>query len=438
MTFAEAEQFLYSLSNLPRKEYMADPKQCKVYLKRMQLFLDILDNPEQQIPHYIHIAGTSGKGSVGRFLHSIYGADKQRAGLFVSPHPTHITERWMIGNKHMSKAAFVRTVQRIQEALDIYIKTSPHDPPSFFEITTAMGLCWFAEQKVDMAILEAGCGGRYDSTNIIPYKDVAVITNIGLDHTHILGTDKETIAYAKAGIIQKRTPAITQEKNKCVLDVIKKEARSKKTTISISKPVYEVAHSDFDGTEFVYSDSYYRITALGEHQVRNAILAIDTAEMLGVKKESIMHGLASTIQPVRMEVAQHKPTIILDSAHNVDKMKTTVQTMEKLAIKGDLHLIVGFCENKDIRKMITLLTSLKPTSIICTRNTTNPFRKTASLTKMQSLFRKALPKASVDITMTPKQALLLSKKRAKRNDTILVTGSLFISGEIRPYLTQNH
>jgi len=156
----------------------------------MQFFLDILGNPEKDIPHYIHVAGTSGKGSVCSFLQSMLQAEGYKTGLFVSPHPTSITERWWINNKAMSEKRFIEIVEYMMEALTVYLKTSPYDPPSFFDMTTAMGLYFFAQEHVTHAVIETGCGGRFDATNVIPYKDLAVITNIGLDHTEILGKTK--------------------------------------------------------------------------------------------------------------------------------------------------------------------------------------------------------------------------------------------------------
>lgn len=428
--YSEAQQFLYSLSNLPRAEYMKSKKKCAVYMERMQLFLNILGNPEKNITHFVHIAGTSGKGSVGTFLQSILHTHGKTTGLFVSPHPTTITERWKIGNKHMTKKEFVLIMQDIKQALDTYIKKTDLATPSFFEVTTAIGLYWFAQKKAEYVILEAGCGGQFDSTNIIPKKDLAIITNIGLDHTHILGKTKREICNAKSGIITKNTKhCITAEKSKPLIAIMQKAAKKYKKNLHLSKPKAEILYSGIDATEFAYADGYYTIQALGKHQVANAILAIDSAELLKIPQSDIMSGLQNATQPLRMQVVQSKPTIILDSAHNVDKMKTSVDTLQKLDISG-IHLVLGFCANKDISKMLKLLNTLQPKSIACTRNTVNSFRKVITPSELQKLCKKYVPKAKIETFIDPQDALIWSKKQAKSTETILCTGSIFVSGQL--------
>ncbi len=426
MNFQEAEQFLYSLSNLPRKEYMKDPRDCKNYLKRMQFFLDLIGNPEKKIPHYIHIAGTSGKGSLANFLHSILDSSGLKTGSYISPHPTEITERWKIGKKQMTKKEFSEIISTFKKALDKYLETSPYGPPSFFDMTTAIALYWFAKQKVKWVILEAGCGGRYDSTNIIPQKDIAVITNVGLDHTHILGNTKAEIADKKSGIIKKGCAVFTQEKDKKILEVIKKA--SKPNSLFISKPKFELINYDKNGSEFIYQSLYCKISSIGQHQIANAILAIDIAKHLKINEASLLSGLRTAKQVASMELVSKKPDIILDSAHNFDKMKTTVEAMDGVK---NIHLIIGFCQNKDISQMIKLLSRLDLKSIACTRNTVNQFRKVAHPYEIAKLFKKQLPKIKTRVFSDPKDALIWSRSQAQIKSTVLTTGSIFLSGELR-------
>jgi len=433
MTFRNAEQFLLSLSNMPRKEYMGDPKKCDVYLKRTQLFLDILGNPEKKIPHYIHIAGTSGKGSVTNFLHSILREDGKRVGSTLSPHPSIITERWRVGNTYMSKKEFVEITQVIKDGLDAYIKKSPYGTPSFFEITTAIAFLYFAKKHVEWAIIEVGCGGRFDSANILKKKDVAVITNIGLDHQALLGNTKEKIAWEKAGIIKPRTRVFTGEKNKKVLEVIKKECAKNNVALEISDFRFQILHADISGTSFEYNKAPYMLSTPGEHQVKNAILSIDIAEAIGISHTSIQRGLKKAKQPMRMEVVSRKPLVILDGAHNTDKMKTTVNTMGQINTPNPrpTHLVLGFSGNKDIKKMLKQLRALNPASIACTRNTINSFRKVASPNDLAMQCKKLFPKTKISLFMNPTDAFVWSTEQAKSTDTILVTGSLFVSGEIK-------
>ncbi len=432
MSFAEAYTYLLSLSNLPRREYMTDPRHCGVYLKRVQFFLDLIGNPEKKIPHYIHVAGTSGKGSTTALLHSMLQVAGKHVGSTYSPHPTVITERWKMGQRYMTKREFVDIVEFLKTKLDQYIQTSPYDKLSFFELTEVIGFIWFAQKKADWVVLETACGGRYDATNIIPYKDVAVITTIGLDHMELLGDTKEKIAYEKAGIIKKGSRVFTMEKNKKVLAVIEKEAHKQHAVVVLSaRGVTSINQTD-TGTSFVYNGVAYSLPTIGAHQTYNAALCVDIAEYIGISTRDIQRGISKVTQPLRMEMVHRKPIIVLDGAHNKDKMKTTVQTTKHLIRqKKNLHVIVGFSGDKQVRSMVRQLASLKPKTVTCTRQTTNVFRKVASPDFLMREFKKYLPHAMVECFLDPDAAWKFTQKKLQRNDILLVTGSIFLSGQYR-------
>lgn len=407
---------------------MDDPRKCGTYLKRLQFFLNILGNPEKKIPHYIHVTGTSGKGSVCAYLESILRASGKKTGLYISPHPTHLTERWEINGKQMSRKEFATIVSTLKPKMDEYLRKSPYDMLSFFDLTTAIALYYFAQKKVAWAVIEVGCGGRYDSTNVIPHKDIAVITNIGLDHTDILGNTKEKIAYEKAGIISQGCSVYTMETNKRVVKIIQRECARKKALLK--------------DTRYKSQDTKkaYCLTAIGQHQIKNAALAAEVAKSLGIQKKAILSGLKNTQQPLRMEIVSRKPLIILDGAHNTDKIATTVASIkalkhENIKTKEKIHLIVSFSDNKDVNTMVKQLASLKPTIVACTRNTVNPFRKVADPKKIAQKFKKLLPNAHVETFIDPIDALAWSKKQTKTSGIVLATGSIFMSGELRKLFT---
>ena len=435
--FEKAEQYLLSLSNIPREEYMKNPRDCAVYLKRLQFFLDLLGNPEKSIPHYIHVTGTSGKGSVVNFLHSILTSAGKKVGSLSSPHPTYITERWKVRGSVMSKKEFASLVNQIRPVLDTYIQKTPYDMISYGELMTAMGLLYFKQKKVSWAILEVGCGGRYDATNVIPKKDVAVITNIGLDHVGLIGETKEEIAHEKAGIISKGARVFTAEKNTKILKVIQKACAKKGAALTrspkhvISKPEYSL-----DGTTFSYGKKKYKTSSLGAHQVKNAALAIDVADAIGIPALHIHKGIAQAVQDVRMELVSKKPLIMVDTAHNPDKMKTTVQALREIHTKG-IHLVVGFSENKQVQKMITQLCKLPLKSVSCTRNTINPFRRVADIHMLKRSFQKKMTRVPVSCFLDPKEALLFAKQKHKKDELILITGSTFLGGELRDHLKKS-
>lgn len=431
MTSDAAYNYLLSFANLPRKEYMRSPEHCSVYLKRVQLFLNRVGNPEKKIPHIIHIAGTSGKGSVTANMHSILHAAGKRVASTYSPHPSFITERWKIGNTYMPKARFAALVEELKPHIDEYARTSPYDMLSFFELTEVIGLLWFAREKVEWLVLETACGGRFDSSNVVPHKDAAIITNIGLDHVDIIGNNKSEIAHEKIGIVRRGVPTFTTERSAQILRIFEKECQRKHAPLFVvdATPT-DVALSD-RGTTFFYEGTRYRLSAPGVHQVRNALLCLHVARYLGINEDAIRTGLAHADQPLRMEVISRKPLIILDGAHNPDKMRTTVEAALSMANGRRVHLLVGFSADKNMPAFLRQLTSLNPASIACTRNTLNAFRRVADPKAIAQVAKRLCPNATVELFLDPAAAYAWSKKRLNKADMLLATGSIFLSGELR-------
>lgn len=416
---------------------MKTPQKSGFYLERMQYLLNILQNPEKKIPHYIHITGTSGKGSTTAYMHAILQQAGYSVGSSYSPHPSTIRERWRIGNRYMSEKEFVHIVEYIQPHLDTYLRTSPYDMPSFFELMEAIGFVWFAEQQLDWVVLEVGCGGRFDSSNVIPYKDIAIVTNIGLDHVGLIGNNKAEIAYEKSGIIRSGCHVITAEKNSNIFSIIKKESDKQhaKSIKKIATNDSTFLKEDIDGVSFSYKKNHYQLPIPGKHQTQNAAICIEAAQLLGIPYATIQAGLKKAYQPLRMELISKKPYIILDGAHNPDKMNSTVNTILHIQKQSKkfrhIHLIVGFSDDKQLTPMIRSLAKLQPRTIACTRNTVNPFRKVACPKHIQTLFNAHLQKTSIELFTDPNDAFTWSKKQQKKNDLLLVTGSIFLSGEIR-------
>jgi dihydrofolate synthase / folylpolyglutamate synthase len=428
MTYQQAEQFLLSIANFPRREFMKDRRSCETYMKRVQFFLDILSNPEKKIPHYIHVTGTSGKGSVSIMLESILRASGKKTGLNTSPHAKQITERWQINGKSISKKRFVLLVAEIKPALDTYLRTSPYDMISFFELMTAIAFYEFAKEKVEWAVMEVGLGGTYDPANLMPHKDIAVITNIGTDHSDLLGT-KADIAREKAGIIQHGCAVFTAERDKKMLDIIKRTARKQKSLISDFRFQISDYVESIDGIFFRYKNEQYTLPVLGAHQAKNAGLAIDIARHLGISTRHIKQGLKKVRLPNRMEIISKNPLIILDGAHNADKMKTTVKTTNNILQSEfcNLHLVVAFSADKPWKKMVKQLASLNPTSIACTRQTSNSFRKVSSPQDIADEFKKYCKTEAVQSFFDPTEAILWSQKNRKVQNILLITGSMFLA-----------
>ena len=409
MNFKKAYEYLTAGEKFRSKKIQFEKPAER--FENFKAFLKILKNPENKIPKYIHVTGTSGKGSTCIMLASILKSCGKKVGLITSPHLTDITERWQINGKQMPQRDFIRIVEQIKKAMDDFKKTTKHRL-TFFDLTTAIGLLYFVEKKIDWAVIEVGCGGRYDSTNAIPRKVAAVITNVDLDHTNILGKTRKKIAYEKAGIIKKGCAAFTGESDAQILIILENECA-------------------INGVKLVKNNAKhlsYSVPAIGEHQIANAMLAVKVCEFLKIPKIAIRQGLASAKLPVRMEIISSNPCIILDGAHNFSEIKTTVKTVKTLDY-SNLYLIVGFSEGKNAQKMIAELTKLKPKYVLTTRQTINFYRKTILPGKLARQFHKFGIKTK-NIT-NPEKALIWVKKRLNEDDLLLVTGSMFLAGQLR-------
>jgi len=441
MTYQEAYEYFDSLHNLPR-EYRGKGnwQNSPTILRGVRLMLKMAGNPELKIPHYIHVTGTSGKGSVSMMISQILRAQGFKVGMITSPHPTYLTERWQINNRSMSEKEFVEMVTDLKPIWDQYIHEANFTFPSMVSLNTIIALYFFAKNKVDFAILEVACGGRYDSTNIIPYKDVAIITNIGLDHISILGNTKEQIAENKSGIITKGCHVITAERDPKIVKVLELAAKKKHASSfeSVETDRYGdkgnvTVKQDWSGTDFKLDNVIYHLNNLGYHQIANAKVAIAATKKLGISDKAIQTGLATTEFPIRFEVVSSKPYVILDGAHNADKVKATVIGIKNLQKKyKNLHLLVGFSDNKDHATFLKELLTLKPKSLACARFTKNIFRKTADPKKLMNTALKIDPKLKVASFLDPQAALIWSRGHAAKGDLTLVTGSMFLSGELRP------
>src|SRR3989344_3140502 len=438
MNFLEAEQFLLSLRNIPRKDFIKKNKNCQICLDRLNYFLSFLGNPQNKIPHYIHITGTSGKGSLTTYLHSILHTAGKKVGSTQSPHPTKITEHWKVATKNMTDKEFENIVKIIKVALEKYISSNKYDIISYSEVLTAIGLLFFYQKNVEWAIIEVGLGGRYDSTNIIPNKDIAIITNIGLDHEKSIGPTKKAITYEKSGIIKPNTKIFTMVSDTKLLNIINNECKKNIADIKIiKKNNFKIINFSINKTQFNYLDNEYVLTTPGIHQINNALIAIEVSKYLNIPINTIKKGQANTKQILRLELF-YKNQIILDGAHNKDKMKSTVDFIKKINEKNEknIHILIGFSENKKYKQMIKMILDLNPKSIAISRNTNNPFRKVASPIDIKKECNKKNTNNTLHVFVDPEKALDWSMKKIKKNDILLITGSIFLSGQIRPLLTK--
>jgi len=418
-TYKEAVNFIMSLANTSSlKTEGIDVARTK--LLNVRKFLNFLGNPEKKLK-VIHIAGTSGKGSTTMMLHNIFYYSGKKVGSYTSPHTTTFLERIKIGNKYISEKDLINFTNILKDRMNKFIEIGG-SPISFFEFSFCLAIFAFAKKGCSVAVIETGCGGRYDSSNVIKKPIYTIITNIGNDHLDIFKTMKNLV-YEKAGIIKKGIPFLTGETNKKWLKVFEKEY-SKKIKI-IKYQNIKIIKMDIVGTIFKYKNREYKLKLLGEHQIKNALLAIECAEDLNIKYNDIKKGLLNTFYPARMEVINTDPFIILDGAHNEDKLLATLLFFKKQKVTGRRYLIFTCVKNKDIKNIIPQFK--KYFDIIYLTRFNTPFKKCADLSKL------AKNKNKIYYKNYSRDALEEVLTKINKNDFLVITGSIFLAGELREH-----
>jgi len=389
-----------------------------------------LGNPHQQFKT-VHIAGTNGKGSVSHMLAAILQTAGYKTGLYTSPHLKDFRERIKINGEMIPEQAVIDFTEIINPLIEKI-------EPSFFEITVAMAFDYFAQQKVDIAIIETGLGGRLDSTNIIT-PELSVITNIGWDHMNMLGDSFEKIAFEKAGIIKPGVPVIIGEVLPETLPVFEKVAKENNSAVHIVSDTRQTADWHWDKNELIVEvaekhktdHQKYHLDLPGIYQTKNLLTVLETCYHLQNKGwripgETIHIALKQTKKITglhgRWEIIHHKPLIILDVAHNVDGIKQLVQQIE-LTEHEQLHIIIGMVKDKEAEKVLELLP----------KDATYYFTK-AQIPRALPEEELALKAASFGLKGKPfmnvNYSLYSASHKAGKKDLIIVCGSIFLVGEI--------
>jgi dihydrofolate synthase/folylpolyglutamate synthase len=390
-----------------------------------------LGDPQQTF-RTIHVAGTNGKGSTSHMLASILQTAGYKTGLYTSPHLVDFRERIRLNGMMIPESSVVDFTDRTSAWYD-------EIEPSFFEITVAMAYDYFSREKVDVAVIETGLGGRLDSTNIIKPM-ISVITNIGWDHMNILGNTLEQIASEKAGIIKKNTPVIIGETQAEVKHVFIDKAEAE------NSPIYFADQERFanewaqDGHRLTMNVADHRHTdhenyildLTGIYQVKNCITVLEAVHQLNqlgltIGKEHAKTGLAQVKKNTglhgRWEQIGHDPAIVLDVAHNEDGMK---QVLSQLSVSqfNHLHIVIGMVKDKEVEQVLLLLP--KEATYYFTQAQI-PRALEAALLKEKALPAGLMGDVYPDVNTALKQALL----KANTKDLVLVCGSVFLVGEVK-------
>jgi dihydrofolate synthase/folylpolyglutamate synthase len=427
MDFDEALQYLLSLGH----ETLA----IKLGLRNTQLLLDSLQNPQQAFPS-VQIAGTNGKGSTASFLDSICRSAGIKTGLYTSPHLESITERIRIAGSEVSREDFSRDTVMIHDAANRLFGNGDIEAlPTFFEQVTAIALVAFREAGVELAILETGLGGRLDSTTAVK-ADVCAITQIALDHEEYLGNSIESIAAEKAAIIQPGATAVIGPQVPEALTVILQRCDEIGVT-----PLVDGCRSTI---EDVSADGRYRVTfetatdryekvALGlrgHHQIENAALSIQLAEVLrrkqfDISQTAIIEGIERASHAGRLELIPGQPALLLDGAHNPAGAKALRSYLEEFAPRP-LTIVFGAMRDKRIEEIARLLFPLADDLILTSIQ--NP--RDSSIETLVAIAER-LVEGRITTAATSNEALHMAVNKTSRTGMICITGSLYLIGETR-------
>jgi len=439
-TFANAVRFLLDRTDFERTRVSRlDPEAFK--LDRMSALLDALGNPHEDV-RMVHVAGTVGKGSTVAMIAAMLQGCGYTVGTYSSPHLVDVRERVSINGAPIGRTDFTETVRAVAEAAEAIDLE-----PTFFELMTAVGFRHFAEQAVDIAVVEVGLGGRLDSTNVIT-PEVSVITQIDLDHTKLLGRTAPEIAAEKAGIMKQGVPCLTFEQDESILDVFRRAAEEKGAILRIVGRDIEFSRRFNAGTDggpqsricVINGDSEYMHVAVplpGEHQALNAGIAVAAVDVLRgsgfeIEEVPLMEGLAATRVPGRMELVWEQPRILVDGAHNPVSLTALMRCVGGHLPYDSMVCVFGCCEDKDVDQMLERA-ALGGDKFIFTRARGNP--RAMDPEDLQRRFSEISGKMS-QVANTVPEALELATQAVGRDDLICVTGSFYLVGETKKYLAE--
>nr|WP_272508268.1 folylpolyglutamate synthase/dihydrofolate synthase family protein [Paenisporosarcina quisquiliarum] len=403
-------------------------------LSRITAILEVLGNPHQGF-RSVHIAGSNGKGSTLNALKEILIAEGLQVGSFISPHLEKVNERIMMNDVMITDEQFIQYMNDIYPLLQ---KGQVGEGSNFFEILTVIAFMYYNDMKVDIALIETGIGGKFDSTNVLTPL-ISILTSISLDHTQILGDTVEAIAEEKAGIIKHLVPVISAVKDKKAVAVIEKKAELEQA------PIYQL-YKDFlveNVTQEVNQQSFtyelnneklndLSLKMMGHHQVENASLAVTAALLLNkyhgftISEQSIRQGLNTSSWAARFE--EVLPNVIIDGAHNPAGMEVLIKTIQQRYETKNIHVVFTALQDKDISSVLHMLDEIA-TSI----TVTEIHVKNAATGK--EIFEKT-DHAEKQLILNWQEALEEALLKVDDSNVVLVTGSLYFMSLARPYLKQ--
>jgi dihydrofolate synthase/folylpolyglutamate synthase len=422
------------------------PFGIKPGLKRMELLMEKLDHPERRLK-FIHVAGTNGKGSTCAYLSRVIHQCGYDVGMFTSPYLERYTNRISFNGQDIDEEALVRLVNQLKPVVD-EIAATELGSPTMFEVSTALAILYFARVAFpDYVVWETGLGGRLDSTNIVT-PIVSVITNVGHDHMEILGDTLEQVAAEKAGIIKSGVPVITAVEQPELLAVLEQTAKNKLTTLyTLGRQFrYEAVSNEVDNQSFDFYGPFRELKQVpvsmnGEHQLKNAAVAIMTLEVLRqyyalmLEDEDMYKGLSETKWPGRLEMVSENPRILLDGAHNPEGAQTLAAALKDIYRYKKLHFMIGMLSTKNHTGYLRHILPLVDTLILTEPN----FYKKGDAAKLAELAHGIIEELGllVEVLIEPNWKLALESliRRTEQDDLAVVSGTLYLISDVRSWIT---
>jgi dihydrofolate synthase/folylpolyglutamate synthase len=409
----------------PLAPIVGKESEIKPGLERIEQILKLLGNPEKKFKA-IHIAGTNGKGSTAVMVASILRQHGFKVGLYTSPHLQKVNERIKVGGEEIADERLEKEIESMKKLIEEH-----NIEASYFEFLTALAFKYFAEEGVDFAVVEAGLGGRWDATNILPAPLVCVITNIGLEHQNFLGDTREEIAKEKIEIIKKNSFVVTAVKQPSVLKLIEEKcAQVDAGLLDVNEWSPQFLKMGINGHEILIDGKRLELRMLGEFQVINAALAFGCYKGLQeqgvhVSPAAVLMGLREAFYRGRFEIARKNPFLIFDAAHNPPGIKSFVQSLKEYLPGKKFVVVFGASQGRDVKAMLSSLKEVSDQVVVSQSGHPNALEKS-------EIVKAALEAGftEVEIKESPEEAL---EKALKSGKDVCVCGSIYFVGEAMSY-----
>lgn len=397
-------------------------------LSRMKEMMDMVGNPQNNYPK-IHIAGTKGKGSIAAFICSALIKQGYKTGLYTSPHLIDFEERIRINFSPISKNELIEIVDEIKPIIEKFENVTT------FEIITMIGFIAFSKNKVDIAVIEVGLGGRLDATNIIN-PILSIISPLAIDHTNFLGDSIESIAFEKSGIIKKDIPVVlAKQEYKKSINVVHDIANSKNSEIIDLNNFYIISKISrgINSQKFILKyknhKKKFKIKMLGDFQIENCITAyfslLKISKIIELSEKSIINGLKEALWNGRFEILNKKPIVIIDSAHNPYAIRKLKESLNNYFPNKKFILIFGVSIDKNVNGMIEILK--KETKLLIASDSKHP--KAMEQSKIQQIAKKY--DINTEFSENASEALKIALEKINKNEIIVCTGSVFMAASLK-------